>query len=120
MSEQSGPIARSFSTFLPMVENGQLHGDLSEALREIVAELNDAARERAGKAAAKLSLKLSFKLEDGVIEVSGDYDLTLPKKARGRSIFWATPENNLTQQNPRQGSLFRDVTAGDAGQVRTV
>jgi hypothetical protein len=119
MTEDSNS-ARSFSTFLPLVENGQLHGDLSAELRDIVAALHDAAAERAGKAKAKLTLKLEFKLEDGVVTVSGDYDVALPKKARGRSIFWATPENYLTQQNPRQGSLFRDVTSGDAALTRTL
>jgi hypothetical protein len=112
--------ARSFSTFLPLVENGQLHGDLSQELCNLVAELHTAARENAGKAKGKLALTLNFKLEDGVVEVTGDYTATLPKKTRGRSIFWATPDNHLTQQNPRQRDMFRDVTAGDAGQVRTV
>jgi hypothetical protein len=112
--------ARSFSTFLPLVENGQLHGDLSQELRNLVAELHTAARENAGKAKGKIALTLSFKLEDGIVEVSGDYSVNLPKKARGRSIFWATPDNHLTQQNPCQRDMFRDVTAGDAGQVRTV
>lgn len=112
--------ARSFSTFLPMVENGQLHGDLSEALRDLVAEISDAAAEGGGKAKGEISLTLSFSLDGGMFEVTGKYAVKKPRQVRGRSIFWATPENWLTQSNPRQRDMFRDVTSGDAGQVRTV
>jgi hypothetical protein len=121
MPEGNDPnTARSFAAFLPLVENGQLHGDLSEELRDLVAELHNAAQENSGKAKGKLALTLSFKLEDGIVEVTGDYSVALPKKTRGRSIFWATPDNYLTQQNPRQRDMFPDVTAADVGQVRTV
>jgi hypothetical protein len=114
-------VARNFSSFLVMVEEGRLHGDLTEGLRDLVAKIHDAAREGAGKAEGAVKLSLKLKLAGGVIEVIGDCKFDTPKAPRSRSIFWATPENNLTAQNPRQGNLFRDVTGPAApGDVRSV
>ena len=75
-----------------------------------VAALHEAAS-RTGKAKGSLSLEIAFELRDGVIEVVADFKAKAPKLARGRSIFWATPDNNLTKRNPRQPDLpFRDVS----------
>lgn len=121
MPDAAPDVARNFAAFLALVEEGRLHGDLSDGLVELIAALQEAAREGNGKAGGKLVLSLSFKLEGAVIEVNGDCKFDLPKTPRARSIFWATPENNLTRQNPRQGSLFRDVTGPAApGEVRSV
>jgi hypothetical protein len=120
--EISPDIARTFAAFLAMVEDGRLAADLSDGLSELVGELHNAAREGNGKAKGQITIALGFKLEGGVIEVAGDCKIAKPKAPRSRSIFWATPENNLTRQNPRQGNLFpRDVTGpAAAGEVRTV
>jgi len=112
---------RSFPQFLTELEDGQLGNDLIKQVQEIVAAMNDAAMNGRGKSSAKLAIKVNFKLEGGVIEVAADYTATLPKAPRGRSIFWATPENNLSRRDPRQSTLaLRDVTSGQAGTIRTV
>lgn len=67
-----------------------------------------------------LTISIGFKLADGIVEVTGDFKTALPKARRGRSVFWATPDNNLTRRNPRQFDLpLRDAaSAGSA--VRTI
>lgn len=103
---------RTFAQFLAEAEDGELHADLSNQLRDIVAELTDAAANNGGKAAGLLTLKLGFACDGGVIEVKADYTVKLPKQRRAKSVFWATPENNLTRRNPRQAELpLRDVSA---------
>jgi hypothetical protein len=113
-------IARSFGQFLAEVEDGDLHADLSTTLRDLVAGLHDAAVAGNGRAAGRLTLTLDFKTDGGAIDVASDIATKLPKAKRSRSVFWATPENNLTRRNPRQADLpFRDVN-NKAEDFRTV
>ena len=108
----------AFSTFIQRVEGGQLHADLSRELPEVMAKLSNHVRDHGGSAAGKIKIEFAFTLKDGVIEVTGNFDVTTPKDKRGRSLFWLTPENNLTERNPKQGDLpFRDVNRG--GGIRT-
>lgn len=98
---------RAFSQFLTAVENGELHGDLTSALRDLVGDLNNAYANAGGKPKAKLVLAIDLALDGkaGVIEVSSEIKTTPPKQVRGKSVFWSTPENNLCQSNPRQMDL---------------
>ena len=111
MSETAPPPTRTFTQFVGEVEDGRLHGDLSEALRDLIGKLHEASG-RGGKAAGSLAVTFAFKFDDGIVEVVADYKAKAPQMARGRSIFWATPDNNLTRRNPSQPDLpFRDVNA---------
>lgn len=104
--------ALSFNTFVSAQEDGQLHSDLTKALREIVAQLNNAVMEHGGVHTASLKLDLSFKIDGGAIECKADTKATLPKEKRPRTIYWATADNYLTRRNPKQLDIpFRDVNA---------
>ena len=100
---------RSFSQFLGALEDGRLHADLTKALDDAIGAIMEAANERGGKPKAGIKLDLSLKLDDGLVEVTGEIKTTLPKADRGRSIFWTTPERNLSRSNPKQVDMFRDV-----------
>ena len=107
--------ARTFAIFLAEIEDGRLHGDLTDALTDLVQSLRDAAA-RTGKSVGKLDINFTLKFDGEIIEVVADYKAKAPKLARGRSIFWATPDNNLTKRNPAQPDLpFRDVSVPRAG-----
>jgi hypothetical protein len=111
-------ITRTFAQFLAQVEDGRLHGDLSDGIRELIEKLHDAAVNAGGIARGKLSVSFDFLIKGGVVEVTADYAVKAPKLARGRSIFWATPENNLTRRNPAQPDLpFRDVNVPAARNI---
>jgi hypothetical protein len=65
------------------------------------------------KATAKLNIAFSLSIDSksGTVDVSADYSVTLPKKARGRTVFWTTADNELSMANPRQLSMeLRDVS----------
>ena len=99
---------RNFGLVMAALEDGRFQRDLSESFRELVKGLED---HPAGKAKGKVALQLSVSIADGIVEITGDYKVTAPKLARGRSVFWTTPEGNLTRRNPNQPDLpFRDVT----------
>ena len=101
--------ALNFSTFIVAQEDGQLHSDLTDQLREIVAQLNNAVLDQGGSHVAGLTIDLGFKIEGGAIEVKAAIKTKMPKENRPRSIFWATPNNSLKAKNPKQIDMFRDV-----------
>lgn len=117
-NQTSEKDAMNFTTFIAAQEDGQLQSDLNDAVNEIVAQLNNAVMEHGGVHTAALGLALSFKIDGGAIEVKAEVKTRLPKENRPRSIFWATPGNNLTTKNPKQIDMFRDVNSRE--EVRTI
>lgn len=104
---------RSFNSFVNMLEDGILHSELSDALRELNAGMNDHVHKTGNKAKAKMTIEIDFTLDKGVFDIVADYKIKLPKVKRARSVAWSTQGNNFTPQNPRQMQLFgvRDVTS---------
>lgn len=93
--------SRPFMDFLREHRNGLTHDSLSDALQEIVAAV--VQEQRAGKLTLTITVKPMGK-QDG-LEVSADIKATPPKETAGVSIFFATPENNLARQDPRQQTM---------------
>lgn len=117
-SQRDPAATHSFSSFLSVVQDGQLHADLTRELQDLIGDLQNAYLNQGGTPKGELTIKFGFKLEDGVTEVTGNFSVTGPKPVRGKTIFWVTPDNILTQRNPKQSDMFRDVNRG--GEMRTV
>lgn len=100
----SSPI-RTFGGFLGEAEDGQLQADLTKALSELVATISNEAADRGGKPKGKLTLSIALQLDHGAFDVVCDIKVAAPKCVRARSIFFATPDNNLTREHPRQQML---------------
>lgn len=113
---------KSFTSFLSMLEDGNLHSDLSEALRSVNADMNNHAAENGGKSKAKMTIELEFLLDKGVFEIRSNFKVKSQEKKRERTIAWSTPGNNFTPHNPRQMNLFEKPreTAYERGEVREV
>jgi hypothetical protein len=109
------PPARTFGQFLAEHEDGRFHASLTKQWEDFLAELHEAASLRGGEAKGKMTLAFEFSLDGGLVEVSADVATKTPKLKRGKSVFWLTPENHLSRQNPNQPELpLRDVTASAA------
>lgn len=94
----SGP--RPFTDTVVALRFGTLNDDLTAEQNKLVAIC--ASTGKVGE------LKLTLKLKPGKggqIEVFDDIAVKAPKEERGSSIMFATPENNLTREDPRQMSL---------------
>jgi hypothetical protein len=110
---------RTFAQLLQHVQDGDLHVDLTNELRDLVASLENVRAEQGGKPKGSIVLKLDFTLDSGVFEVVADYAIKAPKIARSKSHFWATPDNLLTKRNPKQAELPLRTVGGDDAAVRT-
>lgn len=105
--ESNPDILRNFSQFLANHEGGALVDDLSKGLRSAIADLTSR-----GGGKAEISVKLVIRADNGLIEVEADHSVKLPKKKRGRGIYWPTPENNLARRDPSQMDFgFKDVSS---------
>ena len=112
--ESSFPRYATFSDLIRGLEHGQLHGDLSGHVRSIVEELSNHALDHGGKAKGTLTLTLDFTLSKGVFQIDAEPKVKLPKRSRGTTMCWATPENNLSPQDPRQLQMFGPREVRDA------
>lgn len=98
--------ARPFHDFLREHRNGVTHDELADALNELVAAVTE--ENKAGSLTFTVTIKPMGK-SDG-LEVAADIKVKPPKKTAGVSIFFATPDNNLVRQDPRQQSMeLREV-----------
>lgn len=110
-------LIRPFTDTLRGIRRGGLAEELSEELNRLTKACTETGR--AGELVLKIKLKPG---KGGHIEVLDDVSLRLPKPERGVSIFFATPDNNLQQNDPRQGELegIRSVNAEPEKPVRDV
>jgi hypothetical protein len=104
---------RLFAQVLDQLEDGELHRELSQKLQEMNNELGSHAAQN-GAAKGELILKLKFAHDrNGVVEVTSDLAIKMPKTARARSVAWLAPSGNLLPENPKQTKLpLRSVGEG--------
>lgn len=95
-------MPRPFMDFLREHRSGSTHDELSDALNALVAAVTDEGK--AGKLTLTIAIKPAGR-DSGALEVAAEIKAAPPKPAPGVAIFFATPENNLVRQDPRQAAL---------------
>lgn len=99
-------------------DDGNFAREASDDLRDVVAAIEDAAAAGGrGVPTATLTMKFTLKRDGGVITVVPEIKTTKPKRQRNVSVYYATPENNLTRNNPRQAEMFKDVATAPVRDV---
>lgn len=88
---------RTYTSTVEALRFGTLGDELNHKLREVVASC--ATTGRSGAITLTLTLKPG---KGGQIEVFDEIKLKLPKEEKGSSLMFATPENNLQREDPRQ------------------
>ena len=108
--------ARPFIDTLRDIEAGHLLDELTEAQHSLV----DAIR-LTGKQ-GELTIKLVYKPDgSGQMTIKADVKSKEPALSRGTSLFFLTPEGNLTRKDPRQQEIpLRSVAEEPAETLRTV
>lgn len=91
----------AFIKFLQEHRGGATEDEISEQIRDLVAAVSD--ERKGGKITITVEVKPIGK-SDG-FEVGVDIKASLPKVKPGVSIFFATPDNCLTRQDPRQQTM---------------
>lgn len=105
---------RTFTATIEALRFGTLGDDLTDKLRELVSSC--ATTGRNGAITLTLALKPG---KGGQIEVFDEIKLKLPKEEKGSSLMFATPDNNLQREDPRQMQLEGLKTVDrDTGELR--
>lgn len=108
MSNPNNPAdanMRSFSHWLNTVDGGVLNSKLSKELENLVAALADHQQNFGGTPGGTITITLGFKLDGNMMDVASNVTVKEPKEKGGRSVYFVTPENRLTQSDPRQQKL---------------
>lgn len=108
---------KPFTDTLVALRYGTLHDDLTDALSKLTDDVT-----RTNKVGTlTLTIKLKPTNNSGQIEIIDDIKVTTPKDTKGTTIMFATPENNLVREDPRQSSLegLRTVDSS-TGEIRSV
>ena len=105
---------RTFISTIESLRFGTLGEELTDKMRDLVATC--ATTGRSGTLTLILALKPG---KGGQIEVFDEVKLKLPKEEKGSSLMFATPDNNLQREDPRQLQLegLRTVDMG-TGELR--
>lgn len=107
---------RPFIDTLRDVEAGGLLDELTDTQHSLVDAI------RATGKAGELTIKLTYKPEGaGQMTIKADVKSKEPVLARGTSLFFLTPEGNLSRRDPRQQELsLRTVDSEPAPELRQV
>lgn len=90
---------------------GSTHDEISDAIRDVVAAVTDEGK--VGTVTITISIKPLGK-GDG-LAVGIECKAKPPKQTVGTSVFFATPDNDLQRQDPRQSSMeLREITPATA------
>lgn len=108
--------ARPFTDTINALRYGTLNDDLTSALNDLVKICDNTGK------AGELTLKLKLKPgKGGQMEIIDELIVKAPKEEKGTSIFFATPEGNLTREDPRQlnieGLRSLDMETGELRRV---
>jgi hypothetical protein len=110
---------KTFSQTIENLRYGTLHDELTDALNTLTAAVTNT--NKVGE--LTLHIKLKPTNNSGQMEVIDDIKLKLPKENKGTSIMFATPENNLQREDPRQltieGLRTVDMETGELKRVGT-
>jgi hypothetical protein len=108
---------RPFVDTLREIEFGTLLDELADVQKEVIAAVMETNK------SGEIVIKLSYKPEgQGQLTIAADIKQKAPKLPRGKSLFFVTPERNLSRQNPRQQELegLRTVSNDNEKPLREV
>lgn len=95
-----GKKIRPFIDTFRELEHGSLLDTLSEEQRNILDAVESTMQQ------GELVIKIKYKLEKrGQISLECKIDAKLPKMSRGSTMFFLTPDMNLSTDMPGQGKL---------------
>lgn len=97
---------RGFAVILQQIDDGALHAELSETIRDVCKELQDHCEKTSRDAKGRVVLTMDLAaLGNGTVVINAEVTSKTPKMARPPSVFWLTKQHNLSADNPRQQKL---------------
>jgi hypothetical protein len=95
--------ARPFADLLREQRRGSMHDELTAQLHELVNAVESIGKP--GKLVLTIDIRKYKNDTGGVIEVSDDVELKLPKPDRPTAIWFTTADGNLSKTDPAQKQM---------------
>ena len=92
-----------FQETILQINNGSTVVEMNEELAKVVAAVR--ATGKAGSLTLTLKVMPASKGSTEVLMVESGVKTKLPERERGSTVFYATPENRLVRNDPRQQML---------------
>ncbi len=90
---------RPFASFLQEVQNGRTHDELSAEFRDLIVAVTETGK--GGKLTFTIDVK-PMKGDNEVLVITDTFSTKKPTHDRKTSLFYATPDGNLSKDNPNQ------------------
>lgn len=107
---------KPFTDTLAQLKFGHLNDELAKELQELVKKCGDTGK--AGKLVLTITLKPG---KGGQMEVFDEITVKAPKEERSSTLMFASVENALQREDPRQNSLegmrIVDMATGELRRV---
>ena len=106
---------RPFIDTFRELEYGHLLDELTDAQNELIQAVQHTNKP------GKITIELEYKPEgEGQLVIKSKMNKKLPQLPRGSSIFFVTPERNLTRLDPRQQQLELKQVGSDKPDLKEI
>jgi hypothetical protein len=92
-----------FQETIIQISNGSMLGELSDALRDLVAAVRTTGK--SGSLVLTLKVQPASKGPTDVLMIHSQVKTKLPERERGTTVFYATDDNRLVRNDPKQQML---------------
>ena len=106
---------RAFTDTLRELRNGQTLDDLSERLNELVRDVR--ATGKSGELTLSIKVAPASKGDTDTLMLNDTIKVKAPDLDRASTLFFATVENNLSRQHPRQVAMDLGLVDKTTGEV---
>ena len=97
----------NFVSVLTQMRRGQTVADLSDSITTLVQRVRETRKK--GSVTLKITIAPQSRGDDVVLSITDDVSTKLPVAERGSSIFFASDDNTLVRNDPRQSELVLTV-----------
>ena len=121
----SNGTIHQFSRFLETLQGGVFARKLDDQLVDAVAAMNQQVIEDAKKGKAVITIQINLELDEGMVTAVPKLTVKTPEIKEQRSVFWTTPENNLSRFSTKQidienmPRMVRDAKDNGPQEIRT-
>lgn len=115
MNQSLQKVETNFGALLSQIDQGFFEKEVQDNLRELMAAITDTQK----KGTITLTITIAPKPKFRAMGVTGDVKIGKPKHPAIETLFFPTPDGNLTRHDPRQIHMFDNQPTPNTTEVTT-
>ena len=106
---------------LARYQRGDFNREVSAALSKVVTELHEMSAQRPDrKFKGQIKISIDLAVKSGVAEIGMSYAEKIPQMPRGSDIMWTNPDGTLSDEHPKQISMFPRTIDGGKSEAEDI